>query len=70
LVPPPIDRAFDPREIAVEGDLVCGSVIEGVVAAAQLSSPNGLILVTGSVFTIGAARGFLLGEASDPAVGL
>ncbi len=69
LVPPPIARALDPRAIAGPEDKVCDTVSEGVALATGLA-PKRTILVTGSIFTVAAVRGELLGEPSDPPIGM
>jgi dihydrofolate synthase/folylpolyglutamate synthase len=70
LVPPPIHRALDPRVLAEPGDAICDTINDGIARAHDLVPPEGTILVTGSMFTVGAVRGKLLGEPSDPPIGL
>jgi dihydrofolate synthase/folylpolyglutamate synthase len=70
LVPPPIDRARDPVTLAKRGDIVCGSVDEGLLWARADAHGLGGILVTGSIFTVARARGLILEECMEPLVGL
>jgi dihydrofolate synthase / folylpolyglutamate synthase len=70
LAPPPIDRALDPRNLAMPGDTVARDIPAGVAEANRIARPEGVVLTTGSVFTVGAVRGILLGEPSDPPIGL
>lgn len=70
LVPPPLARALDPHRLAETGDTVCASVEAGLQRAEAVAGQGGTVLITGSVFTVGAARGRLLGEPSDPPIGM
>lgn len=70
LVPPPIARRQDPSCLASSGDVVCGTVTEGLARARRMAGKDGCVLVTGSVFTVGAARGEICVETSDPPIGL
>lgn len=46
------------------------SVPEALIAMRQKVGRNGILVVTGSIFLVGAARAFLLGLTCDPAVAL
>ncbi len=70
LVPPPIPRAQDPSLLAAPGDVVCGTVPEGLARARRIAGRDGCVLVTGSIFTVGAARGEIRDEISDSPIGL
>jgi dihydrofolate synthase/folylpolyglutamate synthase len=66
-VAPPVDNAEDPHQMASH---VSGQVVETVAQAidrarARVGSP-GLVVITGSVFLVGAARALLLNLKSDP----
>jgi dihydrofolate synthase/folylpolyglutamate synthase len=67
----PVRRSADPDEIAraVPGE-VAGSVEEALNRARALVGPRGLVVVTGSIFLVGAARALLLGLPTDPPVDL
>lgn len=68
-VPPAVERAMDPAELAGRlGSLgvettPCGSVAEGLAAARSASSPGDLVLVCGSLFTVGEAKALLEGSS-------
>jgi len=66
LAPPPIDRAFDPRDHAERHG---AAIAENVGAALDLCATE-TALVTGSLFTVAEARRILLGEEADPQIGL
>jgi dihydrofolate synthase/folylpolyglutamate synthase len=70
LVPPPIERAVDPITYALESDLIAGDSKEAIRLAIEKAGPNSEVLVTGSLFAVAAVRGILLGEDSDPPIGL
>jgi dihydrofolate synthase/folylpolyglutamate synthase len=70
LVPPPIDRGREPGTLTKAGDIVCETVAEGLQRALEITPAAGAILVTGSIFTVGAARALLLNESMDPPIGL
>lgn len=68
--PPPSPRAFPPAEVAsatasmgvpVE---VAGSVAEGVRLALERTEPEDMLLITGSLYAVGAARSVLVHEAA------
>jgi dihydrofolate synthase/folylpolyglutamate synthase len=71
FVAPPVKRAVDPYEMSAA---VAGEVAEGVpdalARARQLVGPRGLVVVTGSIFLVGAARASLLNLPTDPAIDL
>ncbi|HEY2732410.1 MAG TPA: bifunctional folylpolyglutamate synthase/dihydrofolate synthase, partial [Polyangiales bacterium] len=71
FVAPPISRAIDPREMAqfLPGE-VAGSVGEALSRARALVGPRGVVVVTGSIFLVGAARALLLNLPTDPPVAL
>jgi dihydrofolate synthase/folylpolyglutamate synthase len=64
--PPPSPRALPPAEVAsAAADLglaaeVTGSVAEGVALARARTDPEQMLLVTGSMYTVGAARSVLV----------
>jgi dihydrofolate synthase / folylpolyglutamate synthase len=66
-VAPPIDNAEDPQQMASH---VSGQVVESVSQAIDRArarvGPQGLVVITGSVFLVGAARALLLNLKSDP----
>ncbi len=71
FVAPPIRKAVDPYEMSAA---FAGEVAEGVPDALargrQLVGPRGLVVVTGSIFLVGAARAALLNLPTDPAIDL
>ena len=70
LMPPPIQRAQDPAQLASARDTVVSDAASALEAATRLSRPTDTVLVTGSLFTVAAVRQLLLGEKGDPPVGL
>jgi dihydrofolate synthase / folylpolyglutamate synthase len=66
-VAPPIENAEDPQQMA---NHVSGQVVESVSQAIDRArarvGPQGLVVITGSVFLVGAARALLLNLKSDP----
>lgn len=67
-VAPAIERALSDNELAdmlkgmgVEA-VACGSVAEGLEAAGNEARPDDLILVTGSLFTVGETKAWLTGN--------
>ncbi|WP_394826662.1 bifunctional folylpolyglutamate synthase/dihydrofolate synthase [Pendulispora albinea] len=63
-------KPADPRAIAARcAGLVAGS-FEEAIAEARTRVGRGLVLVTGSIFLVGEARGKLLGIEGDPPVAL
>jgi dihydrofolate synthase/folylpolyglutamate synthase len=70
-VAPPISKAVDPSEMAkVSPGEVCASVPDALARARALVGTRGVVVVTGSIFLVGAARSFLLNLPTDPAVDL
>ncbi len=70
-VAPPISKAVDPNEMAkVSPGEVCASVPDALARARALVGTRGVVVVTGSIFLVGAARSFLLNLPTDPAVDL
>lgn len=71
FVAPPVKRAVDPYEMSAT---LPGEVAEGVpdalARARQLVGQRGLVVVTGSIFLVGAARASLLNLPTDPAIDL
>jgi len=71
FVAPPVRRAVDPYEMSAA---FTGEVAEGVpdalARARQVVGPKGLVVVTGSIFLVGAARASLLNLPTDPAIDL
>lgn len=71
FVAPPIRKAVDPYEMSAA---FAGEVAEGVpdalARARQLVGQRGLVVVTGSIFLVGAARAALLNLPTDPAIDL
>jgi dihydrofolate synthase / folylpolyglutamate synthase len=71
FVAPPIKKAVDPYEMSAA---YAGEVAEGVpdalARARQLVGQRGLVVVTGSIFLVGAARASLLNLPTDPAIDL
>ncbi len=70
LMPPPIDRAIDPSEIATKEDAITENAAEALGAALRSSNEEDTILVTGSLFTVAKIREILLCESSDMPIGL
>jgi len=70
-VAPPISKAVDPHEMAkVSTGEVCATVPDALARARALVGTRGVVVVTGSIFLVGAARSFLLNLPTDPAVDL
>jgi dihydrofolate synthase/folylpolyglutamate synthase len=71
FVAPPVKKAVDPYEMSA---VYAGEVAEGVpdalARARQLVGQRGLVVVTGSIFLVGAARASLLNLPTDPAIDL
>ncbi len=71
FVAPPVRGAVDPYEMSAA---IAGEVAEGVpdalARARQLVGQRGLVVVTGSIFLVGAARASLLNLPTDPAIDL
>lgn len=71
FVAPPVKKAVDPYEMSAA---FTGEVAEGVpdalARARQLVGQRGLVVVTGSIFLVGAARAALLNLPTDPAIDL
>ncbi|HMI86120.1 MAG TPA: folylpolyglutamate synthase/dihydrofolate synthase family protein [Polyangiaceae bacterium] len=64
-------RAIDPAELrASHSGVVAADVPDALARARATVGPEGLILVTGSIFLVGAVRAHLLGLPRDPAVAL
>ena len=64
-------RSVDPHEMAafLNGE-VAADVPQALERARTLVGARGVVVVTGSTFLVGAARGSLLNLPSDPAVAL
>jgi dihydrofolate synthase / folylpolyglutamate synthase len=71
FVAPAVARAADPHEMAafLAGE-VAPSVGEALERARALVGPRGVVVVAGSIFVVGAARGLLLNLPADPPVAL
>ncbi len=70
-VAPPIEKAEDPRKyLAVLPGEVAQSVEEALRRAREIVGSDGVVVVTGSIFLVGAARALLLDLPRDPAVAL
>jgi len=70
-VAPPIDRAEDPNKyLSVLPGEVAKDVPSALQRARQIVGVEGVVVVTGSIFLVGAARATLLDLPRDPAVGL
>jgi dihydrofolate synthase/folylpolyglutamate synthase len=71
FVAPPVRRAVDPYEMsaAFAGE-VAESVPDALARGRQLVGQRGLVVVTGSIFLVGAARASLLNLPTDPAIDL
>lgn len=71
FVAPPVKKAVDPYEMSAA---FTGEVAEGVpdalARARALVGQRGLVVVTGSIFLVGAARASLLNLPTDPAIDL
>jgi dihydrofolate synthase/folylpolyglutamate synthase len=71
FVAPEGRRAADPAAMALLFPGVVAETAEQALAIGRKSvGPEGLVLVTGSIFLVGAARSILLGLPRDPAVAL
>ncbi|GAM08448.1 folylpolyglutamate synthase [Geobacter sp. OR-1] len=70
-VAPALERAMPAGELAAAVQrigmecTVAGTVAEGVQAALAAAGPDDLVLVCGSLFTVGEARAFLLGKPCE-----
>lgn len=68
-VTPSLERALAGEELArllTRGGgeaIACGGVGEGISAARREASPDDLILITGSLFTVGEAKAWLTGKS-------
>lgn len=71
FVAPPVRRAVDPYEMsAVYAGEVAESVPDALARARALVGQRGLVVVTGSIFLVGAARAALLNLPTDPPIDL
>ncbi|HKY41228.1 MAG TPA: folylpolyglutamate synthase/dihydrofolate synthase family protein [Polyangiaceae bacterium] len=71
FVAPPVRRAVDPYEMsAVHAGEVAEGVPDALARARALVGQRGLVVVTGSIFLVGAARASLLNLPTDPAIDL
>lgn len=66
----PARAAADPAELARQFDGIAVPSLEDALAEAQRKAAGGLVLVTGSLYLVGAARTLLLAEPSDPPIAL
>jgi dihydrofolate synthase/folylpolyglutamate synthase len=71
FVTPPISNAASPQEMAKQfpGE-VAADVTTALARARELVGSRGLVVVTGSIFLVGAARAALLAIQCDPAIDL
>lgn len=70
-VAPPVDRAEDPHKyLEVLPGEIAADVPRALARARELVGVDGVVVVTGSVFLVGAARATLLDLERDPAVAL
>jgi len=66
--PPPSPRALDPQVVAAAAEAlgvdteVADSVPEAVTLALSLAAPEEMVVVTGSLYVVGAARAALVGD--------
>ncbi len=66
-VAPPVARAVDPKKMVEHyPGKVASSVAEAIELARAKVGPQGLVVVTGSIFLVGAARALLLNLEADP----
>jgi len=69
FVAPPTPSAADPNLLAqTMGGEVAPTVVEGLTRARMLVGQRGVVVVTGSIYLVGAARAALLGLDPDPAI--
>ena len=67
FVAPPVRSAVDPQLMAdAVGGEVAPSVVDGLTRARALVGQRGVVVVTGSIYLVGAARAALLGLDADP----
>jgi len=70
-VSPAIERAMSDRDLAAHFTKIgtparaCGTVANGIIAARRDAERDDLILVCGSLFTVGEAKAWLAGEKFD-----
>ena len=71
VAPPLGEKAADPNEMAAAfGGTVAANVSEALSLARARVGPSGLVVVTGSIFLVGAARALLLNMPTDLPVDL
>lgn len=70
LAPPPVPRVIECGSLAVAGDVVAPDIATGLAQARHIAGEQGLVLITGSLFTVAEARRLLLNEPSDPPIRL
>jgi dihydrofolate synthase/folylpolyglutamate synthase len=66
----PARAAADPGELARQFAGIAAPSLEDALAEAHQQASGGLVLVTGSLYLVGAIRALLLGEATDPPIAL
>ena len=67
FVAPPTRSAADPKLLAqTMGGDIAADVVEGLTRARALVGQRGVVVVTGSIYLVGAARAALLGLEPDP----
>jgi dihydrofolate synthase/folylpolyglutamate synthase len=70
LAPPPLPRAIECALLARRDDIIAVDIEQGLEHARQIAGDHGLVLVTGSLFTVAEARRLLLHEPADPPIRL
>jgi folylpolyglutamate synthase/dihydropteroate synthase len=66
-VAPPVSSAVDPAEmVKYYPGRICPDVGRAIEGARAKVGPQGLVVVTGSCFLVGAARAVLLNLETDP----
>jgi dihydrofolate synthase/folylpolyglutamate synthase len=64
-------RATDPADLAAQcPGRIAHSLPEALEMARTAAGPSGLVVVSGSIFLVGAARAHLIGLPRDPAIAL
>jgi dihydrofolate synthase/folylpolyglutamate synthase len=71
FVKSPVASGVDPKKLAevLKGE-TAATVADALARARAIVGPKGVVVVTGSIFLVGAARALLLSLPSDPAIEL
>ncbi|MCB9707865.1 MAG: bifunctional folylpolyglutamate synthase/dihydrofolate synthase [Myxococcales bacterium] len=70
-VAPPMSRAMAPGALdAISPGASCEGIADALSRAQDLAGPQGLFVVAGSIFVVAEARRLLLGNATDPLIGM